>query len=89
VIVVVFSDQSLSLIDIKQRQRGLAANGVSLGATDWAGVARGFGLAAFAATDAAGLEQALEQAAATAGPVLIDARVDPSCYSATLKAVRG
>ena len=89
VIVVVFSDQSLSLIDIKQRQRGLAANGLSLGATDWAGVARGFGLAAFAAADCAGLERALEQAAATAGPVLIEARVDPSSYSATLKAVRG
>ena len=89
VIVVVFSDQSLSLIDIKQRQRGLPSDGVSLGATDWAGVARGFGIAAFVAADQAGLEQAVEQAAATAGPALIDARVDPSTYSATLKTLRG
>jgi acetolactate synthase-1/2/3 large subunit len=89
VIVVVFSDQSLSLIDIKQRQRGLATNGVSLGATDWAAIARGFGLTAWAVSDRVGLEQAVEQAAAAAGPVLIDARVDPSGYPATLKALRG
>ena len=35
VITIVFSDASLSLIDIKQRQRGFASSGVSLG--KWTG----------------------------------------------------
>jgi acetolactate synthase-1/2/3 large subunit len=89
VIVIVFADASLSLIEIKQQARGLPAAGVGLGAVDWAAIGRGMGLEAFAAGTAAELTQALERAAACAGPSLIEARIDRSNYGATLRAIRG
>ncbi|TPM26917.1 thiamine pyrophosphate-binding protein [Mesorhizobium sp. B2-3-5] len=41
--IVVFQDQSLALIALKQASAGLAAAGVALGQTDFAAVAKGFG----------------------------------------------
>ena len=40
IITIVFSDASLSLIEIKQQARGLAPSGVTLGAIDWVGLTR-------------------------------------------------
>jgi acetolactate synthase-1/2/3 large subunit len=89
IIVIVFSDASLSLIEIKQQARKLAPAGVALGALDWAAIARGFGAAGFVADDDAGLERAITAARACAGPSLIEAKIDRSNYGATLKAIRG
>jgi acetolactate synthase-1/2/3 large subunit len=89
VIVIVFADESLSLIEIKQQARGLPAAGVELGAIDWPAVARGMGVEAFSAATGEELDAALEQAAAGAGPCLIEARIDRSNYGATLRAIRG
>ena len=87
--VVVFDDRSLSLIDIKQRQRGLDSAGVGLGAVDWTALATSLGLAAFSAHDATQLEEAIDRALAAAAPALIAVRIDPSVYASTLKVVRG
>jgi acetolactate synthase-1/2/3 large subunit len=88
-IVIVFSDASLSLIEIKQQQRRQPPAGVGIGRVAWPAVAEGFGVAAFCAATEAELERGVEQALACSGPALIEARIDPSVYGATLRAVRG
>jgi acetolactate synthase-1/2/3 large subunit len=89
IMIIVFSDASLSLIEIKQQARKLAPSGVALGAMDWVSAARGFGADGFVADDEAGLERAIASARECSGPSLIEARIDRSNYGATLKAIRG
>jgi acetolactate synthase-1/2/3 large subunit len=89
IITIVFNDASLSLIEIKQQARGLPASGVALGAVDWPALARSFGVQAWAATNEPELEAAIDQAVASAGPTLIEAKIDRSNYSAIMRAVRG
>jgi acetolactate synthase-1/2/3 large subunit len=87
--VIVFNDQSLSLIEIKQQKKRYRAAGVGLGTTNWCRVADGFGVAAFSASNEAELERALESATAVDGPALIDARIDRSNYSELMRVIRG
>jgi acetolactate synthase-1/2/3 large subunit len=89
IITIVFSDASLSLIEIKQQARKLASAGVAIKGMDWLSIARGFGAQGFLAEDEAGLERAIEGALACDGPSVIEATVDRSNYGATLRAVRG
>jgi acetolactate synthase-1/2/3 large subunit len=89
IIVIVFSDASLSLIEIKQQARKLASAGVALEGMDWSSLARGFGVTGFVADDEAALERAIDSARSCAGPSLVEARIDRSNYGATLRAVRG
>ncbi|MGH7277356.1 MAG: thiamine pyrophosphate-binding protein, partial [Candidatus Rokuibacteriota bacterium] len=88
-IVIVFDDAALSLIRIKQDQRGMAGDALTYRGPDLVALAQSFGLAAFGAEDERGLRQALARALATEGPTLVDARIDPSPYRAMLEAVRG
>ncbi|MEQ8709234.1 MAG: thiamine pyrophosphate-binding protein [Rhodospirillales bacterium] len=88
-LVVVFNDSALSLIDMKQRSRQMDRSGVAFAGTDFAAVARGFGLQAWKADTIAEYNAALDAATATTGPRLIDARFDPSGYAGQLKAMRG
>jgi acetolactate synthase-1/2/3 large subunit len=89
IIVIVFNDASLSLIEIKQQARRLDPAGVALGDVNWARVADGFGVRSFVATTEVELEQAITQARGVGGPALIEARIDRSNYAATLQAIRG
>jgi acetolactate synthase-1/2/3 large subunit len=89
IITIVFSDASLSLIEIKQQQRRLQESGVALGHIDWLRLAGGFGVAAFRADSPDGLERALEQAQACSAPSLIEAKIDRSHYGRLLRAIRG
>jgi acetolactate synthase-1/2/3 large subunit len=89
VTVIVFNDRSLSLIDVKQRQRNLTREGVALGDVRWTAVADGLGLTAYEARTARELEQALAAAAASGGPTLVDVAVDPTPYDTILRVVRG
>ncbi|HUE89801.1 MAG TPA: thiamine pyrophosphate-binding protein [Vicinamibacterales bacterium] len=89
IIVIVFSDASLSLIEIKQQARQLTPAGVSLGAVDWPALAASFGVAAWVASDEAELDRAVHEAQTRDGPSLIEAKIDRSNYGATLRAVRG
>ncbi len=89
VIVVVFNDASLSLIEIKQRARQLVPAGVALGPVNWTEIARGFGIAASAANTPAALATALDAALRRDGPSLIDVHVDGSRYGEMLTALRG
>jgi acetolactate synthase-1/2/3 large subunit len=89
VITVVFSDASLSLIEIKQQQRRLHPSGVALGSIQWPRLADSFGVAAFCAESGDQLERAIEQARTCSGPSLIEARIDRSHYGNVLRAIRG
>jgi acetolactate synthase I/II/III large subunit len=89
VITIVFSDASLSLIEIKQQARALEAAGVALGAIDWRALAGSFGVRSWVATTEAELDRAAGDALAYEGPTLIEAKIDRSNYGATLRAVRG
>jgi acetolactate synthase-1/2/3 large subunit len=89
VTVVVFSDRSLSLIEIKQQRKRYRAAGVDLGGVNWPAVAEGFGLAAFVATSEAELAHAIDGATTVDGPSLIDARIDRGNYGALVTAIRG
>jgi acetolactate synthase-1/2/3 large subunit len=88
-VVVVFHDASLSLIEIKQQARKLAPGGVALGHIDWATLGASLGAATWSAGDRPGLERAIDQAAAHDGVSLVEARIDRSNYGAILQAIRG
>lgn len=89
VVTVVFNDGALSLIDVKQQQRQLPAEGVRWGRADFAAVAEGFGARGFRAGTEAELAAALDAAFAHDGPSLVDVRVDPAGYQTQLQAMRG
>lgn len=89
IITIVFSDASLSLIEVKQRQRGLTPAGVSLGAISWCALAAGAGAAAHLVRTEPELERALMVALDHRGPSVIEAEIDSSSYAETLRTVRG
>jgi acetolactate synthase-1/2/3 large subunit len=89
IITIVFSDASLSLIEIKQQARRLEPAGVALGAIDWPALAGSVGVRSWVATTEAELDRAAAEALACDGPTLIEAKIDRSNYGATLRAVRG
>jgi acetolactate synthase-1/2/3 large subunit len=89
VCVVVFNDRSLSLIDVKQQQRGLARSGVAVGDVAWDVVARGLGLSVHVAVTPSECEQALAAAATHSGPSLIDVHVDSRSYQDMIRVIRG
>jgi acetolactate synthase-1/2/3 large subunit len=89
IVTIVFSDGSLSLIEIKQQARQLPAAGVALGDIDWVGLAKGFGVPAWSAGDERQLDLAIDAALAVEGPAVIEAKIDRHNYGATLRAIRG
>lgn len=89
IVVVVFNDASLSLIDIKQRSRKLPAQGVRWTRPDFAAVMTGLGGRGYRAATIGEYRKALHAALRGKGPALIDVRVDPSGYPRQLAALRG
>jgi acetolactate synthase-1/2/3 large subunit len=89
VIVLLFADKTLSLIDIKQQHRQLPARGVHLGRLSWPSIAEGLGAAAFVARTPGELESALARALDVDGPALVEATVDPGSYARVLTIIRG
>jgi acetolactate synthase-1/2/3 large subunit len=87
--VIVFNDAALSLIEIKQEQKGYAGASMRYAGPDPALLARSFGVPAWTAADEAGFAGALVAAQGAPGPTLIDARIDPSGYRRMLEIVRG
>ncbi|MFN8532913.1 MAG: thiamine pyrophosphate-binding protein [Dehalococcoidia bacterium] len=87
--VIVFDDRSLSLIKIKQLQRKQTTAGTDFAATDFPALARSLGITGLTASSELELRDVLAEANRHEGPVLISARIDPSGYSAMLRAIRG
>ncbi|MFK0166576.1 thiamine pyrophosphate-binding protein [Rhizobium sp. NPDC090279] len=78
--IIVFQDRSLALIALKQTAAGLASAGVTLGETDFAVVARGFGGHGVNVENSNDFRNELEAAGKRGGFTLIACRFDASAY---------
>ncbi len=90
VLVVVFNDSALSLIEIKQAPEGHGGDGaVRYRDTDFAAMARSVGIPSCRVENERSLRHALADAFGRPGASLIDATIDPSGYGDVLAAIRG
>ena len=90
VIVIVFNDAALSLIEIKQKPAGHGGEeAVRYRPTSFAAAAAAMGAAGAAVTSERELAAALTDALARPGPTVIDAHVDPAGYPAVMDLSRG
>lgn len=89
IVVVVFNDSALSLIDIKQQSRQLPTRGVRWRRHDFAGAMQALGGLGFSVHNEADYKQTLQTALDANGPCLIDVQIDASGYAHQLKAMRG
>ena len=79
-VVVVFVDASLALIELKQRGAGLANAGVDFGKTDFTAVAKALGGRGVDVKDRAALRQAVEEGLAAETFTVIAAQIDRGSY---------
>jgi acetolactate synthase-1/2/3 large subunit len=89
ILVIVFNDGALSLIDIKQKSRNLTRKGTTWPQSDFAKVAEGFGCKSWRVSNVEDYKKALIDASQHDGPKLIDVLVNPEGYSEQLKSLRG
>jgi acetolactate synthase I/II/III large subunit len=89
IVILVFNDAALSLIEVKQEQKGFEGVSMRYAGPDLLALGRAFGIRALAATDEPTLQNAFIAAQTAPGPTLIDARIDPSGYRRMLEIVRG
>ena len=87
--IIVFDDSTLSLIRIKQAQRGYRPDGVDFGAIDWPALGASLGVYTVKADNAQSLEKCLRDTMNVEGPVMIAARIDPEPYGGIMRALRG
>lgn len=81
-VVVVFCDDSLNRIELKQAARGYPAWGTRIAATDIEQLAQSMGCDGVAVDSVAALEAALAQPRSPTRPLVIGARIDPAQYAA-------
>jgi acetolactate synthase-1/2/3 large subunit len=82
-VVVVFADGSLNRIELRQQQLGYPLTATSVDRTDIPALAESLGCDGVRVESVAGLEKALSPAfAARTRPLVIEARIGPSQYSA-------
>ncbi|MGF1609068.1 MAG: thiamine pyrophosphate-binding protein [Kiloniellales bacterium] len=84
VVIVVFVDESLALIDLKQRQRQLPAVGVDFGATDFVAVAKALGGDGIGVASREALSQAMQTALAADRFTVIACKIDKAAYDGRL-----
>lgn len=89
VIVIVFNDSALSLIDIKQQSRSMKSEGVRWRHHDFAATMGALGGLGIRITSEQAFIEGMQQALAHSGPSLLDVSIDPSGYPEQLKAMRG
>lgn len=85
VIVVVFSDGLLALIDCVQAKKGLPSYGVGFEKVDFAKISQGFGANSVKVSSFREFEVALQEAIKAQGPAVIDVPIDPDEYRFQLK----
>jgi acetolactate synthase-1/2/3 large subunit len=88
IVILVFDDQEIGLIRVKQEIKGLPAYGVGLGGIDWEKVAQGLGADGVTVDTEPALGDALTAAIRSGRPTVIGARVDRSAYVAQFNALR-
>jgi acetolactate synthase-1/2/3 large subunit len=89
VIVIVFNDSALSLIDIKQQSRSMKPEGVRWRHHDFAATMEALGGVGIRVSNEQEFIEGMQQALACDGPSLLDVSIDPSGYREQLKAMRG
>ena len=89
IVVVVFNDAALSLIDIKQQRQQRESRGVRYPPADFSGIAKSLGCESWHVGARDDLMPALAGAFASDGPALIDVTIDPTGYVDQLVALRG
>jgi acetolactate synthase-1/2/3 large subunit len=89
VIVIVFNDSALSLIDIKQQSRSMKPEGVRWRHHDFAATMEALGGVGIRVSNEQEFVEGMRRALACAGPSLLDVSIDPSGYPEQLKAMRG
>lgn len=88
IIVVIFDDQEIGLIRVKQEIKGIARFGVGIGGIDWESLAAGFGADGVTVDTENGLQDALVAALASGRTTIIGARIDASGYVDQFNALR-
>jgi acetolactate synthase-1/2/3 large subunit len=78
--LVVFRDDALSLIKLKQERMQLPETGVRTGSPDYARLAQAYGGNGVVVEDVESLRRAAKTALASSRFTLIDARIDPAEY---------
>jgi len=89
VVVIVFNDGALSLIDLKRGRRDLPDGSLTWRHADFAQAMQGMGGLGIAVRTVHEYATALDRALTVDGPALIDVRVDPDGYPRQLRALRG
>jgi acetolactate synthase-1/2/3 large subunit len=88
-VVVVFNDAAMSMIEVKQRRRQLPLRGMDYSPADFAAVARGFGCAGIRVETPDQLAPAMQEAFRSERPVVVDVAIDREAYHGVLRALRG
>jgi acetolactate synthase-1/2/3 large subunit len=88
-VVVVFNDAAMSMIEVKQRRRQLPLRGMDYAPTDFAAVARGFGCDGIRVEAPDQLAAVMQQAFRAERPVVVDVAIDREAYHGVLRALRG
>ena len=89
IVVVVFVDESQSLVRVVQEQKRYAPVGVSLPQLDIPKIVEGLGALGTAVEDEEGLRAALSDALEAPRPAIIAARINPHGYRRMLEVLRG
>jgi acetolactate synthase-1/2/3 large subunit len=87
-IAVVFDDQEIGLIRVKQEIKGIPRHGVKIGGVDWEKLGHAFGCDAAVVETEQALGDALGAALRSGRTTVIGARIDPSGYVAQFNALR-
>jgi acetolactate synthase-1/2/3 large subunit len=87
-ITIVWDDQEIGLIRVKQEIKGIPTYGVGLGGVNWERLARGFGADGTVVDSEKSLGDAIGAALKSGGTTVIAARIDPSGYVAQFNALR-
>jgi acetolactate synthase I/II/III large subunit len=88
IIVLVFDDQEIGLIRVKQEIKGVPAHGVQLGGIDWEKLGQAFGADGIVVETEQALANALKAALKSSCSTVIAARIDASGYVAQFNALR-
>ena len=88
IIVVVFDDEEIGLIRVKQEIKGIPRFGVGLGGLNWTALAEGFGADGVVVETEHQLGDALQAAMRSGRTTLVAARIDGGAYVEQFNALR-
>ena len=88
IIILVFDDQEIGLIRVKQEIKGIPPHGIKLGGVDWEKLGQTFGADGIVVSTEQELSNALSAALKNGRTAVIGARIDPSGYVAQFNTLR-